>query len=349
MKSSLPLIALPLLFFQAPVPDGGDAPDLAEGFAQIERLTVGGEIERATALADELLAPTAFDRWRMGLEEEGSRVLAPMVDFCAPALERLGLGAYPEPVRAELFYARGLVRLEAQDAPQAERGFALARSLGGPGDLRLAATYDLGVTALLQGEEWRGRMLEQPAVRPGLIEEPPRPDGEQPDPMAEARAAYLRARGHLVERLRADWRDADTRANVELVGRRLRWLDEQEQEQRERQQEQDSESEDSEQDDEQSEAEPSEGGEQDAEEGEGDEDQQGDTQQDGEERSDDDPTDEDGEGDGQEAGQADPREVYLTREEVQRMLEKLAEHEAQGEEVKARLYQNRRQRVERDW
>jgi hypothetical protein len=31
------------------------------------------------------------------------------------------------------------------------------------------------------------------------------------------------------------------------------------------------------------------------------------------------------------------------------MLEKLAEHEAQGEEVKARLYQNRRQRVERDW
>ncbi|MAF65928.1 MAG: hypothetical protein CMJ84_09775 [Planctomycetes bacterium] len=353
MNSSLALLALPLLFVRAG-DVGGETPDLAEGLARIERWTEAGEFEKATALADELLSPTAFERWRTSLEEQGSRVLAPAVDFCAPVLEQLGLCALPEPVRGELFFARGLVRLEAQDAGGAQRGFGLARSLGGRGSLRLAATYDLGVTAFLQGEQWRARILEQPAARPGLIGEPPPVDGEQPDLLAEAREAYLRARGHLVERLRADWRDADTRANVELVQRRLRWLEEQQRRREEQQQQQQDSEEDSEEESEgeEQEGEPSEGGEQQAENGEGDEDSRGETGQEGEEHPEEEPSaeeDEETEGDGEEAGSADPQEIYLTREEGQRMLDKLAEHEEQGEEVKARLYQNRRQRVERDW
>ncbi|MDP6763518.1 MAG: hypothetical protein QF903_15085 [Planctomycetota bacterium] len=358
MKCTLPILAASLLCAQDAAPAAGDAPDLAEGLARIEERTAAGELERATALVDELLAPTAFERWRASLEAEGSRVLAGAVDLCAPAVERLGLGALPEPVRGELFYARGLVRLEAEDAPGALRGFDLARSLGGPGGLRLDATYDLGVTAFLEGEEWRGLLLDQPAGRPGLIGAAPAPDGEQPDPLAEARAAYLRAREHLVERLRADWRDANTRANVELVQRRLRWLDEEQERQQEQQEqdEQDSEEDSSDaQPEGEQEGDPSEDGEQSAEEGDGEENEEGEQEQEGEERPDEDRSADDGEssedaqGDGEEAGTAEPQEVYLTREEVQRMLEKLAEHEEQGEEVKARLYRNRRQRVERDW
>src|SRR5690606_24191728 len=131
---------------------------------------------------------------------------------------------------------------------QACLAFESARLLAGPGALRLDATYDLGSLFLAAGEEQRAKLPEisgQPAQPP-----PPPPVAAPggaapqapPDPLQLARAAYLAARERLVERLRMDWRDPDTQANVELVQRRLRELDEierqREQEKKEQEQQQ---------------------------------------------------------------------------------------------------------------
>jgi Ca-activated chloride channel family protein len=134
---------------------------------------------------------------------------------------------------------------EAVAAPareDARRSFSSARALAGAGALRLDATYDLGAVELEQAERVRARIPEvsggapsplAPALAPAALP----PGGPGPDPLPEARALYLAARAWLVERLRLDWRDEDTRANLELIHRRLRELEDIEQ-RREQQKEQ---------------------------------------------------------------------------------------------------------------
>ena len=247
---------------------------------------------------------------------------------------------------------------------EAAPAFDSARALAGPTELRLFATYDLGGVFLLEGERLRQTLPEIANANGGPPNSPamPAPVGGMPagsDPLERARASYHTAKEHLLERLRADWRDEDTRANLELIQRRLAELDrieeERKQEQEEQEQEQDEEGEDGE--------------------GEEGEDQESDEDSEGED-SEEDPSESDSEGnpeqeqpqggppeeqetqeteppeEGGEAQPADasqPQERLLTREEVMRLLDRLAELEDEREELEASLRQSERIPVPRDW
>lgn len=172
--------------------------------------------------------------------------------------DRLQLLGPPPGVRAEAEYGLGLAQSLAapaapdEDARTARRADAStnlehARLLAGPGELRLDATYEMGLLEFDAGEEQRAKIPEISGQPP----QPPMPAAPNaaatgaeapPDPLQLARAAYQRARAHFCDRLRMDWKDADTRANVELCQRRLRELDEiekkREQEKKEQEQQQ---------------------------------------------------------------------------------------------------------------
>jgi len=325
----------------------------------------------------------------------------------AVATELAALPDLDERSRARARFALGYVRAHAGDATErvpAAEAFASARALAGPGPLRLDATYDQGGVHLAIGEEWRGRIPEIAQANGGAAQGPgalppgavpttqaapgraapgqaaPGQDEDPPDPLTEARAAYLRARAALVERLRADWRDADTRANLELIQRRLAELDdierereEQEEEQQdEQQQDQEQDSEDSQESDDSEDSQDSqdsdesqdgedgdsqdenaqepppedEGAEPEEEEPEPEEEQPGEEEASEEERPE--------EGEPQEPEQADGdagevREAQMTDEEVQRLLDRLAELEEEARAMKARLREARRVPVARDW
>lgn len=276
--------------------------------------------------------------------------------------------------RAEVQYALGVVLAARNDLPpdplnpppdvlEAAPPFESARALAGPTPLREDATYNLGGVFLREGERLRLTLPEVGnAGAQGLPAAAPAPAAlpgdEAADPLERARANYLTAKEHLLERLRADWRDADTRANLELIQRRLAELD-RIQEEREQQQEQEQE-----QDEQGEEGEGEEGDEQ-----ESDEDSEG-------EQSEEDPSESDSEGDPEqqepqggppeeqetqetqppeEGGEAqtpessEPQERLLTREEVMRLLDRLGELEEQREELEAALRQSQRVPVPRDW
>lgn len=131
----------------------------------------------------------------------------------------------------------------------AREAFSAARALAGPGPLRLDAIYDLGTLELVLGERVRATIPELSGQGPGVMPAPHPagpvagarpgvPAADPPDPLDEARKQYLAARNWFLERLRLDWRDEDTRANLELIQRRLHELDELEK-QREEQKQQD--------------------------------------------------------------------------------------------------------------
>jgi len=122
--------------------------------------------------------------------------------------------------------------------------FSAARALAGPGDLRADATYDLGALELFHAESVRAKIPElggqtlapnSPSAPPGI---PGLPPPAAADPLKDARALYEAARGWFVERLRLSWQDEDTRANLELIQRRLHELDELEKKREEQKQEQ---------------------------------------------------------------------------------------------------------------
>ena len=165
-----------------------------------------------------------------------------------------------------------------------------------------------------------------------------------------ARKAYLLARGHFVERLTLDPEDPDTRANTELVIRRLRELDEierarEEQEQQEEPQEGSPEGEQQENDEaqegepEESEGEPS-GSEEESEPEPSESEEQG----------------EEGEPSASEETEltepAEERELeerVLTQEEMMRLLQAFQQYQEQGAELREQNRRVRRERVDRDW
>jgi len=344
--------------------------NLSDGLAEVAALTLADKYDESLVLSESLLAPSSFLAWRHQ-QKAGDTLLDPVLTFVEPGLDWLGLMGPPAAHRAEVHYARGvlLMRRGKVDADGALRDasaseYESARRLAGPGELRNASIYNLGVGWLEEAERVR---LEIPEVRQklGLPELPPTapttPAGppaddaeEAPDPIEVARGFYLQGREHFTERLRIDWRDQDTRANVELIQRRLRELDEIEQQREEQEQEQ----QDSE--DEQDDSEESEDGEESEEESE--EEKEGDPSEEeqpqdepGEEEQPEEPEEpEPGEGEEPEEAPAtpppgEPEERTLTREEVMRLLEQLKKIEAEGEKVQEQLRDRRRVPVKRDW
>jgi Ca-activated chloride channel family protein len=292
-------------------------------------------------------------------------------------------GALSDDVRARAHFALGVIAAtralenpeEGEPLRQAARdALHAARALAGPGTLRADATYDLGTLELLHAEEVRATLPELggSAVPPGAqalqglppAAAPPGAQGEeQTDPLDEARALYREARTWLVERLRLDWQDADTRANLELVQRRLRELDEIE-EQREEQQQEQEQQQDPQSGDEPKD--PQDGDEKQESEEPQDSEEQGDPEQepqpgepeDGEqEPKEPEPPTDPQEGEPQEPEPQEgtpqaaepPEERVLTREEVMQLLDKLAELEAQQRALEAALRARTRAATKRDW
>ncbi|MAB79804.1 MAG: hypothetical protein CMJ89_10675 [Planctomycetes bacterium] len=264
--------------------------------------------------------------------------------------------------------------------------FAQTRTLAGPVELRLRAIYNLGCLHLFDGEDWRSRIPEiaenggaaqslpgmaapgSPALGSsgmGGAGQESNSEEEPPDPLEEARKAYGRSMAWLIERLQADWRHVDTRANLELIQRRLGELDDIEKQRQEEQEE--------EEDGEQQEGEDGE-----QQEGEDGEQQEG---EDGEQQENDEPQGGDQEGENQDSKKEEPEpgeeqkqeeqqegeqgeeqetpkphegnpekaERHLTREEVMRLLDKLSEMEEQYRAFQEAMRAARRIPVERDW
>lgn len=341
-----------LLAFVAQVPQPAAPPapafrgSFADGLAELRTLALAKEEQQALALATEL--------------------------------EPLARG---DAQRAALAYARGVTHQRLAERQPAGAEFQHARA-DGRDELRLSSIYNLGALALDEAEGWYKQLPEvsgqtpQPgAGAPPAAPVPPVPPvpnsatpggaPKPPDALAEARKAYLAAREHLVERLRAQWDDADTRADVELVQKRLKRLDEIEKQRKEQQQKQkdpQQKPQDDKQDPKQDPKDPQQkqdpkdkqdGQDQKPEDKPQDQPQdqppsekpqdkdkpQPDPQQKPEEQKPPEP----------QTKPADAQEKQLTQEEMTRLLDKLQELEQQAEKLRAKIHKARRQSVKKDW
>ncbi len=318
---------------------------LREARAQLQELCERAEHERAASLAESVLAMPAWS-------------------------------SAPERERAEFHFAHGVARGAAQAFVEASQAAHAARGLAGSSELGLDSAYNAGVFRLMHAEVLR-REIPQIREQLQLPAAPTPPAGSGPpgaetasDPIAIARAAYLAARGDLLERWRVTPAHVDTRANLELIARRLRELEELE---RQREQEQQSDpnerqdpdqkqdpqqNQDSQQNQDQSQEQPSSDPQQDPQQPQDQQDPQQDAKEDqAEEQSSEESKPEDGEQ--SDAEQPDPKEGadpaqpqderLLTPEEIQRLLQQLEKIEDQAAQVQAALRRARRVPVKRDW
>lgn len=290
--------------------------------------------------------------------------------------------AASERERAEFWFAVGVARGAAQAYPQAAEAAHAARGLSGSSELGFSSAYNAGAFRLAHAERLRQDIpqirerLKLPPLAPSaqgvpqLGGAPQGPVGQETasDPIAVARGAYLAARADLIERWRAG-PDADTCANLELVVRRLRELDELERQNEEQQNESsERENKDQKKDPQQQEKQdPSQQQDQQQNEEQKDE-QDPKEQQDKPEDSKQDAKDEQKEESKPESEQdkqepkdqqqppkdgADPAQEQeqrvLTPEEVQRLLQQLDKIEDQAAQVQAALRRAKRVPVKKDW
>jgi len=327
----------------------------------VDRVLVQGSAEEwdaALLTCDQLLAPGTYERLR-GRADGGratlaDRVLAPLDG----ALQDLGVRRLSSADRALVRYQRGLILVNKGDLAGGMEDLGLARSLGGAGAVRRDAVYALGTLDLMVGEIVRQQIPEisgAPPTPPGPPGPPVPPAGgqteEAPDPLVVARTAYSQARTNLVERLRLDWRDADTRANMELVQRRLRELDEIERQREEQSQEQE-EDQDGEPSDEEQEGGESQESDQESEPDESSQDpnEESETEEPEEPEEPSESEEQDSEDGAEESeAQGEPEELQLTQEELERLLRILRDHENEGERLREALLRQRRVQVEKDW
>lgn len=394
------MIALFLAWLQAPIPNAAiqsppaqtpapvaaepaPKPELpkfdgpADGLAQLQAAVGEGKTDVALGIADALLAPNAWSKLRTSLEGEHAWVRRGF-DFVEPAVAAFGLEGLSSAGRGEIHYAAGVALDRGGKAAEAQARFRTALALAGPGELRLDAGYDVGAISLGLAERLREAQQNAP------LPQGPAPTGA--DPLAALENAYRVARSELVERLRADWHDEDTRANLEFIQKRLREIEAQRKQQQEDQQKQqsqdpnqkqdpnekDEQKQDSKQDE--SKQDPSQekkdGSKPDQPQSDEKKDQQG-----KDEKSDEQKTDEQRKADEQKseaekakdeqaqkadekdakkddaAGEPKPAEDerVLTREEVMRILSQLDEIEKEGKALEARLRRSRHRSAEKDW
>lgn len=336
---------------------------LAEGLAEVRRLVDSKDPEAARALCERLVAPNAMLRWKERALASGGaeRALARVAE---PVFDALGVESLSAPARAEVRYASGVAATHAGDGRAADDAFGSALALAGPGELRLDSGYQLATVALLEAEAAR---LQIPELReklggPNGAPAPQQPappaanaqpgDPAAPDPIQVARALYLRARERFVERLRADWRDADARANTELVLKRLKELDELEKKREEQKQKDPKQNPDPKQqndskdpkDPQQKEQDPKDSKPKD---GQDSKDPKPDEKPQEPEKPEDskDPKD----AQKKDAAPQPGEERELTKEEMTRLLDVLKQREQQWKKLQQQLHQARRAKVKKDW
>ncbi|MCK6447286.1 MAG: hypothetical protein L6Q99_12925 [Planctomycetes bacterium] len=367
---------------------------LADGLTQLQLAVGDGKTDVAVGIAEALLAPNAWSRARTALET-GRPWAARACEFVEPGVRALGIAGPSAAARAEVHYAAG-VAFDRGGAPdKARERFVTAAALAGPGELRLDASYNVGAIALGLAERLREAQRQAPPPGALALQAPGHGSsqgagaaGADPSAMLDQlEAAYRAAKLELVERLKADWHDADVRANLELIQRRLHELEQQrkelEQQKQEEQQQQKQQKQDQQQDSQKSDPEksdpeqsvsqksddqssekqdPSSSNEerkdppQDAE-SQPEEDQQEGEQQEPkdaeqpkpEEQASESKQDESQDSKAQTPQPAQPEERVLTREELQRILGRLEEIEKEGQAIQARLRRARRASAEKDW
>ncbi|MEO6710219.1 MAG: VWA domain-containing protein [Planctomycetota bacterium] len=357
-RALAPLLCLPGL--QAPqVPGGAPVPP-------------GAPVAQAEVPAP---AVTAYaGSVRRGLEELRAALEAKQLE----AARGLGdaLLAKPEltdALRAEIEYHRGVVAEACGDPGGSAAAFGRAGGLAAPGNLRLDAWYNAGAVDLNVAEQL---YLQIPEVRearklPALAPASsvaPGPQANQPAPAApknqdldQAAAAYKVARGDLTLRLRADWHDADTRANLELIQRRLQALEklrkereEQEKKDQEQQDPKQDKDKDPKQDDKQKDKnDPSK--QDDKSDGKKPED---DKQKQPEDKPADKPEEKPPQAKPEDAQGKDPKsdkqakpaeEKELSKEQVSRLMDQLQAIDKEARELQARIRAHRRAQVPKDW
>jgi len=369
---------------------------LTEGLASIEALVAEQRFDEALEIADRMdrAGSLAGLRTRAAEITEGASegILGPL----DRSLAAMGFPVLTTPQRGEIEYARAVTLLGSvaelevdpaggaagasgdAEAPEdaagrlerAVRAFERARAAGGGASLD--AVYDLGTLDLEIAESIRATIPEISGGPP-----PPPPSDKDAaggkddrDPLELARAAYLAAREDLVERLRMGGGE-DARANVELVIRRLRELDELERQREEQQEQQDDQSEGDPSEDpqenegsEDQEQDPSESEEQEGEdesesedpseeEPEQTEEQEDDPEEESDEQPEEEPEEapeEEQEGEEEEAEDEPAEEERLmTAEERSRILERNREYQENGEELRRILRMGRKVPARRDW
>ncbi|MBK8179979.1 MAG: hypothetical protein IPK67_14070 [Planctomycetes bacterium] len=299
-----------------------------------------------------------------------------------------GLAAKPlsDDERALVFYHRGALLERAGRLQEAARSFAECGGLADPGSARLDAWYNAGTCLLSHAD---GLFLAIPEVResrklPPLAPAAPAAPGAAPAPgpsapgpsapadpnqdLEAARSAFEDSIEALTLRLRADWHDLDTRANLELARKRLRELDEiakrREQEQQQEDQkdpkqdekqkdpkEQDPEKQEPKQDQEGQDSKPQDPEKQDPAKQDPQQKETGDPKEKPEQPAEPPPEPKDGEQkqEPQPTPAGQPEERELSKEEVLRLFDQLADIERQAKELQARIRATRRQPVEKDW
>ncbi len=342
------------------------AGSLGKGLAELAALAGEGRHDEALALAERLLAPDAAARVYAWVERRAGETPARALATLAAPLAALGLDLGSSAERGEVHFARGVTLRRAERDADARAAFQLVRGLGG--GARADAVYELAHIDLVAGERWREQLPERQQGAPATP-----PAKGDPDPLVEAKRAYQAAEAALIERLRLDWRDADTRANLELVRRRLRELDEierrrKEEEQKKKQDEQSQQDPKGEKDKQQKQDEQ-----QDPKQDEG-EGQSEDPSQDQETPPEEQPPSEEDAAEPEESEEPEesseseaeenvesstedenppepqsPEEREMTKEEMQKLLQQLEEHRRAGEEIQRQLRERRRRAATRDW
>jgi hypothetical protein len=346
------LLAIALIGVQTePASQGAQATPwtgtLAEGLAEMRKLSEAAKPDEALAVADRILTPGGFAKWR---EEATARPgwKRTLVEAAEPILAAVGLSELAPVERASVHFARGVVLARAEKRGQAGEAFEKARALSGPGELRLDATYDLGWTALEEGETQRKQIPELGGTPPppaALV--PPTPGAPPPpDPLQIARAAYTLARERFVERLKLDARDPDARANVELAQKRLKELAEIQQKRDEEKQKQEQEKKDQEKKDQDQKDEKKDEKNDDA------KDPKQDSKSDEQKKKEEEDAQKKDEEQKKEKKDAKPessKEQLLTKEEIMRLLDTLKDREEEGKKLMERLKRANRSRVKKDW
>lgn len=341
---------------------------VAEAFAAIEKHAYEKQFESARLIADRLLAPNAFLRWKSEQEAQGGWRKG-FVRAAQPTIDWLALDGLDSDAHGEVWFARGVVDSLAQLRPDAENDFQAARAASSDRTLQNDAIYDIGVLALEEGEEIRATLPEISGKPPtAQLPVPPAPGAATaqqapPDPLQLARAAYSKAREHFVERLKSDWRDDDTRANVELCLKRLKELDliekkreeekqkQEEQQKKDQDQKQDQKDKDQQKpDDQKSEKDPSK------------KDDKGDSKDDPKpqepqpedpQKPDEKPADEKKDpaeaNPKKDAPPVDPKDAQMSHEEMTQLLDRLKQLEDDAKKIQAQLKAARRGKVKKDW
>lgn len=335
-----------------------------DGFRSFALLCAKGELAEAESLAEVLSLRAEADQSSGWLERVGG---ANKARLARRLMGGLGLGDAPaaeavDDERAVLVqWTLGVARAEAGAVQSAETDFESVRARA-HGALRMDGMYglgwldlDLAETLYLTIPETTGASLDP--LSPGF--QPSAAGGDEgPDPLELAKAAYGLSLEHFLERLALDWRDADTRANVELIQRRLRRIEEIEEKRRQDEgtdRSQENPEEQDKQEDDSQESSGEEGAPSDEEQDEdsdpkeseqSDEEQEG-SEQDSETESDEEAGEQDEDADDKQ--DAESQEVFLTEEEMKRLLETTQQHNQEGEEMRAKMKTKGRVPTERDW